>query len=393
MADKNDSELNKLRLYEKQIFSKAQEQLQSEISGLGKAALMINDLHEIYEEVSEAVAHKDREIERLAAECRQLQTQLAGKEAEAQRYRERDAYYSKLELNAAELVSLIVTYKGELQKLAEGQQKLKYKKELFEKEKASVIREKDEAVKRAEKEREEKEAANHARDQAVAENRQLEADKKKLNQLISDKAAEIRRVTAEKDQAVSKAAEEKEQIKTQALDEYQRLKKASDAKTKEISDLLEELKWMRGYAYALDEKIRRYFGGGGKRDLESHYYDYLNNPAKWEEYKVHFPQFTRNSANRQVYDGAAEKNRGTGQPAGPEGGSQEAEERLKEAEAGSEKAKEEPEEGRKKAEKRSKDSEEAGEKEIEKIQQTQLSKEGPQEEGEITPNSKVSKDI
>jgi len=272
MEDQKDQELQKLQLYEKQICAKAQEQTREIVS-------MLADLHEIYEAMYETVAQRDRKISQLEEENRYMQHLLEQKTKEADSYQKRASVYNKLELDTGRLASHILLYESHIEELNREKEQLAREKRAFETERNQIRTKCSEAMQQLQDEQREKNDALQGRDQAITQQRQLENDNYRLNEMLTEKSKKIQTLTEEKCNLASKYKK--------LADEYTRMKDLLE-KAEEVK---KDLKWMRNYAIALDEKVIHYFDKTDEEALKSHFYNYLNNPAKWEEHRKRFPDF------------------------------------------------------------------------------------------------------
>ncbi len=280
MEDQKDQELQKLQLYEKQICAKAQEQTREIVS-------MLADLHEIYEAMYETAAQRDRKISQLEEENRHMQHLLEQKTKEADSYQKRASVYNKLELDTGRLASHILLYESRLEELNREKEQLAREKRDFETDRNQIRTKYNEAMQQLQDEKREKNDALQGRDQAITQQRQLKDDNCRLNELLTEKLEEIQTLTEKKCNLASNYKK--------LADEYTRMKdlfeKGVESEREKSEEVQEDLEWMRNYAIALDEKIMHYFDGTDEEALKSHFYNYLNNPAKWEEHRKRFPDF------------------------------------------------------------------------------------------------------
>ncbi len=252
MAKVENSELERLLGLEKRIYLGAEQKMEDASAGIRTMWTMFRDLQEICETVFDALKETSSQLERQKDVNEDMNRKLAEQERLIQEYKKKAEVYEKLQLDGAKLAKLLVVNDQERDRLCKEREKLEKEKDAFEGERVQLITEKDEALKKAEAHKNEKKEAIQSRDDAIKE-----TNRRKEEITLKDKV--IVRLTEEK--------------------------------TNKVRNLNQELKWLRDYAEALDDKVIRYFKDDEKHDLKTHYKDYLNNPDKWEEHRKHFPEF------------------------------------------------------------------------------------------------------
>lgn len=252
MAKVENNELERLLGLEKRIYLGAEQKMEDASAGIRTMWTMFRDLQEICETVFDALKETSFQLERQKDVNEDMNMKLAEQERLIQEYKKKAEVYEKLQLDGAKLAKLLVVNDQERDRLCKEREKLEKEKDAFEGERVQLITEKDEALKKAEAHKNEKKEAIQSRDDAIKE-----TNRRKEEITLKDKV--IVRLTEEK--------------------------------TNKVRNLNQELKWLRDYAEALDDKVIRYFKDDEKHDLKTHYEDYLNNPDKWEEHRKHFPEF------------------------------------------------------------------------------------------------------
>ena len=249
MAKVENSELERLLGLEKRIYLGAEQKMEDASAGIRTMWTMFRDLQEICETVFDALKETSSQLERQKDVNEDMNRKLAEQERLIQEYKNVD---EKLQLDGAKLAKLLVVNDQERDRLCKEREKLEKERDAFEGERVQLITEKDEALKKAEAHKNEKKEAIQSRDDAIKETNRLKEE------------------TTLKDKEIVQLTEEKKN---------------------KVRSLNQELKWLKDYAEALDDKVIRYFKGDEKHDLKTHYKDYLNNPDKWEEHRKHFPEF------------------------------------------------------------------------------------------------------
>ncbi len=252
MAKVENSELERLLGLEKRIYLGAEQKMEDASAGIRTMWTMFRDLQEICETVFDALKETSSQLERQKDVNEDMNRKLAEQERLIQEYKKKAEVYEKLQLDGAKLAKLLVVNDQERDRLCKEREKLEKERDAFEGERVQLITEKDEALKKAEAHKNEKKEAIQSRDDAIKETNRLKEE------------------TTLKDKEIVQLTEEKKN---------------------KVRSLNQELKWLKDYAEALDDKVIRYFKGDEKHDLKTHYKDYLNNPDKWEEHRKHFPEF------------------------------------------------------------------------------------------------------
>lgn len=185
---------------------------------------------------------------------------------------------------------MLIDRQQEQETLARERERLTEEKRAFEDEKSQLIAEKNTAVNNAKKYKDERDSAIRSRDEAMAEARILKGEIADKERIIEAKEREII---------------EKRKNEENVLISLEREIRTKVSILKEKEQISEEAEWLRGYAEALDKKIIRYFKDKEKKELKNHFKDYLDDPAKWEEHRKHFPEF---EGTEKKKENEAEKN-------------------------------------------------------------------------------------
>lgn len=289
MTKVENSELERLLGIEKQIYLEAEQKMEGASAGIRTMWTMFRDLQEICETVFDVVRQVSSELERQKSINEDMSRKLEKQENMIQEYKRRAAVYEELELDAAKLAQLLHANGRERDSLCQEKKNLKAERDAFEGERDQLICEKKEALEKAETYKKEKDGAIQSRDNAIAERKELQKEIEKKDQELEGKENEI----TLKDKDIRSYKEELADCRNEIV-------RLTEEKKDKVRSLNEELKWLRGYAEALDDKVIRYFRDEKKHDLKTHYKDYLNNPDKWEEHRKHFPEFDGTEKKKEI---------------------------------------------------------------------------------------------
>lgn len=312
----------------KKIFETSQKQLRDGIAVLTESLNMVSELYEVYNELTQESGRQKDELQKLSSRALDLEQQI-------ERQAEREAYFSRLELDSSKATAVMAA-------LQERSDDLQKEREDFEKEKDSLEKEKEKLEKEKESFRKERESFKKENEEALQEALlKVEASEERMREAMRDKIAfnaeysksrkdwnkkkkEFKsRIEEQQDEIKEMKKQEQEYLEqitglqsqmTRLQDQLRRSREVQgggkDLETLEdIEALRKEVKWYKEYANDVDNKIKEYFNDKPDR-LNRHYY-YLSSSGREGEYREHFSESFLEPVNAAASQEVAANNQTT----------------------------------------------------------------------------------
>ena len=292
-----DKELFK---YEDQIYAQLNDNITAYVKKFADVQNMVSDLKAIAEEKNRYVASLENENKEYLTKIEYLDSEAENNKKKLAEYEKEKAFFDDLKADSLNLAALIREENSKIEELAEKKQEYEEAKNeivtLNQRLKSDLDKKTDEYIKLDQK---------YNSQVAEYRNKEQEIDKKNIEIIsinkekkgLKDNIAELQEKIQKLENEKNKLIENNNDLKKQNDELSKKLSEASDNNefTEQMKQQIEEQKslekdieWLKGYAKATDEKVKKYFQGD-KRDLDAHNHYLLWEP-KDDKYNKFFPE-------------------------------------------------------------------------------------------------------
>lgn len=283
-------ELDELQEYRRIISGKMQESINEEINKLTEIDSMFKDFQEISINLFNIIDEQEKQIQKLQNSETTQEKEIERQNEYIAKIREKEKYYSGLELDAAKIARLLNDLQQKESELKEKEKELNNQIRIFDKEKNSIIQSKEEAEEKAEQYKAEKNDAVKSRDDAISEKKNLQKELDAKDEKISEYKKEVKKYNNENIKLKDKQEFKEEEIRglNETISQYEI----------EIKKIEEDKEWYKNYAIGTDKKVVDFFRGND-RGLRGHYtYLIAPDPFQKSEREKRFPEFNNEFTNK-----------------------------------------------------------------------------------------------